>query len=67
VGVFVTKALLAAGAAAMLAMSAPIAGATTFVVGGTNGVGGKPSQGEMQGLVRDALKALRARTPASAG
>jgi hypothetical protein len=52
----------------MLAMSAPIAGATTFVVGGTNGVGGKPSQGEMQGLVRDALKALRAaRTPASAG
>jgi PE-PPE domain len=46
-----TKALLAAGAVAVLTMGVPIAGATTFVVGGTNGVGGKPSQGEMQGLV----------------
>jgi PE-PPE domain len=51
IGGIVAKALLAAGAAAMLALSAPIAGATTFVVGGTNGVGGKPSLGAMQGLV----------------
>src|SRR4051794_37201939 len=50
-----TKAYLAAGTVATLVISVavaiPIARATTFVVGGTNGVGGKPSQGEMQGLV----------------
>jgi hypothetical protein len=50
-----TKAFLAAGAVATLVagvpIAIPVALATTFVVGGTNGVGGKPSQGEMQGLV----------------
>lgn len=49
------KALLAASAIITLVagvpLAAPIAQATTFVVGGTNGVGGPPSLGEMQGLV----------------
>nr|WP_313775069.1 PE-PPE domain-containing protein [Mycobacterium sp.] len=45
------KALLAAGAVATLVMGVPIAGATTLVVAGATGVGGKPSLAKMQALV----------------
>ena len=40
------KALLAAGVTVVLTIGVPVAGATTYVVGGTNGVGGGPSQAE---------------------
>jgi hypothetical protein len=46
----VVKGWLAATTAIGVAVSVPVAGATTFVVGGTNTVGA-PSQASMQGLV----------------
>jgi hypothetical protein len=47
----VVRGWLAATTAIGIAISVPIAGATTFVVGGTNTVG-PPSQASMQGLVK---------------
>ena len=50
-GADVVRGWLAATTAIGIAISVPIAGATTFVVGGTNTVG-PPSQASMQGLVK---------------
>jgi len=47
----VGKALLAAGVTVVLTIGVPVAGATTYVVGGTNGVGGGPSLAELHGYV----------------
>jgi hypothetical protein len=51
----VQRMLLATCTAIAITVGVPVAGADTFILGGTNGVGGPPSQQEMQGLVEQGL------------